>query len=588
MLHIQPVIYVIIIATAAGLWKVFEKAGQQGWKALVPIYNYHIWLKILKRPWWWIFIFLIPGVGFMMMMVVSGITSDAFGKKKSWQMILSGILFFIFLPYLGFGKSEFKLQVKDKKEKPSILLEWTEAIAFAVIAATIIRTFFLEAYTIPTPSMEKSMMVGDYLFVSKINYGARIPMTPISFPFVQSTLPFTKSTNSYLDWLEYPALRLPGFSHVKRHDIVVFNWPEGDTTTANIDNPSYYALCREFGRDNVLNDQQLGGRGTPGKVIPRPVDKEENYIKRCIGTPGDTLTIKDAQVYINGKPDDLPDESQYNYLITGDGVPDEYNLRQVDPDDYTKGGQCDISYKGQTVIDKNLLDKLDITEPIIPIAADGSFLPLGDPRYINATKGFMITLTRKSAEALKNIDGIKSVSIFLQDSTKQFDQNIFPSSPDYKWYVDEFGPLWVPKEGSTVKLDTKNIAFYRRIITAYEHNTLEIRDGKIFINNKEADSYTFKMNYYFMMGDNRHNSEDSRFWGFVPEDHIVGKASFIWMSLKSGVPFKQKFRWRRFFTFINSEGISRSYFIWFLAIVVLGFGYSSIKNRKSGNTEENK
>ncbi|HXP49658.1 MAG TPA: signal peptidase I [Bacteroidia bacterium] len=578
MLHIQPVIYVIILATFAGLYKIFEKAGEKGWKAIVPIYNYYIWLKILKRPWWWIFIFLVPGVGFMMTMVVSGITSECFGKKNSGRMILSGFFFFVFLPLMGFGKDPFKLPVEDKKEKPSILLEWTEAISFAIIAATIIRTFFFEAYTIPTPSMEKSMMVGDYLFVSKINYGARIPMTPISFPFVQSTLPLTKSTNSYLDWIEYPAIRLPGFSHVKRHDIVVFNWPEGDTTTANIDNPSYYALCREFGRDNVINNQQLGTRGTPGKVIARPVDKEENYIKRCIGMPGDTLSIKESRVYINGKLDSLPDECEFKYMITGDGVPDVYNVKPIDPTDNTKGYQFNISYKGQTVIDKALLNKLDITEPIEPINADGNYAyGDADPRTF---RGFVLTLTRKNADVLKGIDGIKSVTLYTQDSTKYYDADVYPSSPNYKWYVDQFGPLWVPKEGSTIKLDARNITLYKRVITAYEHNTLDVRNGKVFVNDKEADSYTFKMNYYFMMGDNRHNSEDSRFWGFVPEDHVVGKASFIWMSLKSNVAFKDKFRWKRFFTFINSEGISRSYLLPFILVIVIAMGYSYVKNRK--------
>ncbi len=582
MFHIQPIIYAILIATFAGLWKIFEKAGEKGWKALIPVYNYYIWLKILKRPWWWIFIFIIPGVGFMMMMVVAGITCEAFGKKNPAQMILFGIFFFIGLPYIGFTDTKFELPETDKKKKPSLAIEWTEAIAFAIIAATIIRTFFLEAYTIPTPSMEKSMMVGDYLFVSKVDYGARIPMTPISFPFVQSTLPLTKTTDSYLTWLQYPAIRLPGFSHVKRHDVVVFNWPEGDTTYANNDNPSYYELCREYGRDHIVNNEPLQNGTTPGKISGRPVDKEENYIKRCIGIPGDTLQIRDAKVYINGKVDDLPGECEFKYLVSGEGNPDMFNLQNVlDQNDGIEGYQFDISYKGQTIIDKAMLNKLDITEPIWPVDPDGnviySFLD-GHPHNI---KGFEMTLTEKNAEALRNTMGVKAVTLFLQDSTQGIEsQSIFPNSPYYKWYPDEFGPLWIPKEGATAKLNLKNIAVYRRIISAYEHNALEVKDGKIFINGKETDSYTFKMNYYFMMGDNRHNSEDSRFWGFVPEDHVVGKASFIWMSLKSHVPFKQKFRWGRFFTFINPDGISRSYFIYFLVVVVLAIGYSSFKSKK--------
>ncbi|HTA83548.1 MAG TPA: signal peptidase I [Bacteroidia bacterium] len=588
MFHIQPVIYVIILATFAGLYKIFEKAGEKGWKALVPIYNYYIWLKILKRPWWWIFVFIIPGVGFMMTMVVTGITCEAMGKKNPLQMILFGIFFFIGLPYTGFTDTKFELPAEDKKKKPSLAIEWTEAIAFAVIAATIIRTFFFEAYTIPTPSMEKSMMVGDYLFVSKIEYGARIPMTPISFPFVQTTLPLTKSTDSYLNWLEYPAIRLPGFGHVKRHDVVVFNWPEGDTTYANNDNPSYYELCRENGREHVLNNDILSNGTTPGKISARPVDKEENYIKRCIGIPGDTLQIKDSKVLINGKVDDLPGQCEFKYLVTGDGRPEFYNVQKVlDQNDQTVGYQMDISYKGATIINKDMLNRLDITEPIWPVGPDGvpiySFLD----GHNYDIRGFEMTLTQQNADSLRHILGIKSVTLHVQDSTIPMEPtSIFPNSPDYKWYPDEFGPLWVPKAGATVKLNLKNVAIYRRIISAYEHNTFEVKDGKILINGKETDNYTFKMNYYFMMGDNRHNSEDSRFWGFVPEDHVVGKASFIWLSMKSHVPFKQKFRWSRFFTFINSDGISRSYFIHFLIIVALFIGYSSYKNRRKEEGKE--
>ncbi len=591
MFHIQPVIYVIILATFAGLYKIFEKAGEKGWKALVPVYNYYIWLKILKRPWWWIFIFIIPGVGFMMTMVVTGITCEVMGKKNPLQMILFGIFFFVGLPYIGFTDTKFELPAEDKKKKPSLAIEWTEAIAFAVIAATIIRTFFFEAYTIPTPSMEKSMMVGDYLFVSKVEYGARIPMTPISFPFVQSTLPLTKTTDSYLTWLEYPAIRLPGFGHVKRHDVVVFNWPEGDTTYASNDNPSYYELCRENdpdGRAHVLNNDILTNGTTPGKISARPIDKEENYIKRCIGIPGDTLTIKDAKVYINGKVDDLPGQCEFKYLITGEGRPEFYNVQKVlDQNDQTVGYQYDISYKGQTVINKDMLSKMDITEPIWPVGPDGvpiySFLD----GHNHDIRGFEMTLTQQNADSLRHIIGIKSVTLHVQDSTiPMMPTSIFPNSPNYKWYPDEFGPLWVPKAGATAKLNLKNIAIYRRIISAYEGNALEIKDGKIFINGKETDSYTFKMNYYFMMGDNRHNSEDSRFWGFVPEDHVVGKASFIWLSMKSHVPFKQKFRWGRFFTFINSEGISRSYFIHFLIILALFIGYSTYKNRRKEESKD--
>src|SRR6185312_11404554 len=332
MFHIQPILYVIIALTVAGLWKIFEKAGEKGWKALIPVYNYYIWLKIVKRPWWWIFIFLIPGVGFMMYMVVSAITGTAFQKKKVWELILSGVLFFVYLPYFGFSKAAFQLPVADKakKEKVSSGHEWTEAIVFAVIAATIIRTFFFEAYTIPTPSEEKTLMVGDYLFVSKASYGARIPMTPISFPFAHTTI--AGNVNSYLDWLTLPYIRIPGYTSVQRHDAVVFNFPEGDTVCANIDNPSYYQLCRSNGRQSIIDDQPIrmaDGLQYPGAIIARPLDQEENYIKRCIAVAGDTLFIKHSQVYIDGKKDELPEQSQMKYIITTKGEP-------LDPSIYAK------------------------------------------------------------------------------------------------------------------------------------------------------------------------------------------------------------------------------------------------------------
>lgn len=610
MFQVQPIIYIIIVATIAGLWKIFEKAGEKGWKALLPIYNYYIWLKILKRPWWWLLILLVPGVGFMMLMAITGITSARFPKNRRIDitaavitllfealtlfyiipavglssmftiglygitgylvyltgkpllailsnknakagmhpaliMIVTGILFFIFLPVYGFGKSPFQPETveKDKKAKPSVAHEWTEAIVFAVIAATIIRTFLLEAYTIPTPSMEKSLMVGDYLFVSKVSYGARIPMTPVSFPFAHSSL--VNNINCYLEWLEYPALRIPGFTKVKRHDIVVFNFPEGDTLPSNINNPSYYTLCRVWGKQNILHNRMLHnfqGRDTfAGNLIIRPLDREENYIKRCIGTPGDSLAVKHGQVYINGAVDDIPGESQTTYTV-----------RTREP------------------LDASVFKKLDITD-------EGStyFQQYGNFYFYD------LNLTKSSMEKLKTFANVDTIAPEIEKSGIPDSLEIFPFSSHYNWNKDNYGPIWIPKQGATVKLDLGNLPLYRRLITAYENNTLDVKGSAIYINGAPASSYTFKMNYYFMMGDNRHNSVDSRYWGFVPEDHIVGRASFVWASLKENVPFSQKFRLNRFFTFVSPEGLSRSYLIPGLLIILLAILYGYIKNKRN-------
>jgi len=541
MFQVKPILLIIIVATVAGLWKIFEKAGEKGWKALIPIYNYYIWLKILKRPWWWIFIFLIPGVGFMMLMVVSAITGVAFKKRNAWEMLISGILFFVYLPYFGWGKEQFQLPDDIKKIKQSVAHEWMEAIVFAVLAATIIRTFFIEAYTIPTPSEEKTLMVGDYLFVSKASYGARIPMTPISFPFAHATL--INNINSYVEWLEFPYIRIPGYTKVQRHDAVVFNFPEGDTVCSNMDNPSYYALVRLYGKEAVMSNQPIrtmSGLQYPGPIIVRPLDREENYIKRCIGTPGDTLSVVQSQVYINGQKDIVPEESQMRY-----------DVRTREP------------------LDPSVFKKLDITD-------DGSteYQQSGNFYF------YTLSLTKASLKALKDYSSVDTIVAEIYSKGQPDTKEIFPFSSRYPWNVDNFGPLWIPKEGATVKLDTSNLPLYKRAITAFEHNTLEVKGATIYINGAVANSYTFKMNYYFMMGDNRHNSVDSRYWGFVPEDHVVGKASFIWMSLKENVPFAQKFRVKRFFTFVNPEGLSRSYLFPGLLVIILAFLYFNIKNKR--------
>jgi signal peptidase I len=376
-------------------------------------------------------------------------------------------------------------------------VEWIDAIIFAVIAATFIRLFFIEAYTIPTSSMEKSMMVGDYLFVSKTAYGPKMPNTPISFPFVHHTMPLSTTLKSFSTIIHYPYRRIAGTGKVRNDDVVVFNFPEGDTVAVNMQDRSYYELVRSYGRERVHGDNR-----TFGEIIYRPVDKRENYIKRCIAIPGDSLKIAKGQVYVNGKPQKEIPGIQYKYLVTING----------------------------TTINTSALEKLDIANSEI----EGS-----DSRYI-------MSLT---AEQVKKMDGLK----FIQSKERvtwpedNNDPAIFPSDPKFKWNLDNFGPIWIPKKGVTINLTTANLPLYKRIIDVYEENDLQVKDNNIYINGVPASTYTFKMDYYWMMGDNRYNSADSRYWGFVPEDHVVGKASFVWLSLDKNKSFLSKIRWNRFF-----------------------------------------
>jgi signal peptidase I len=378
--------------------------------------------------------------------------------------------------------------------------------------------------------MERTLLNGDYLFVSKLSFGPRIPMTPLSIPFVHSSFMGKKS---YVESVQLPYYRLPGFNSVERNDVVVFNFPEGDTVAMMNTNTSYYGLCRMFGRDNIWRNSD---------IIYRPVDKEDNYIKRCVAVAGDTLKIIDRTLYINGKPAYLSPTAQYNYDL-----------------------------KLESPLNPMKLEELDLFEGA-QVSKDG---------YQAA-----YPLTSANLEKLKTFSNIKEISPQQFGAGEYLPQlagmpdDVFPHSSKFAWNRDNYGPIVIPKKGVTVNLTVDTLPLYERLIGVYEHNDLKVKDGKIFINGQEANSYTFKQDYYWMMGDNRHNSLDSRYWGYVPEDHVVGKGVFIWMSLDPYVSGMKKFRWERAFTFISKEGLSRSFFIPFLVMLGLFFGVSYYRNRK--------
>ena len=362
---------------------------------------------------------------------------------------------------------------KDANKTPkSKTREWVDAIVFAVVAATLIRTFLVEAYTIPTPSMEKTLLVGDFLFVSKVSYGPRIPNTPIAFPFAHHTMPII-GTKAYSEIVQWGYHRLPGLGHLQRNDVVVFNYP-----------PEY--------------------------KMPRPVDKRENYIKRCVGVSGDSIKVANGSLYVNGQLAYQPPKAQMQYtVITVNGG--------LDPDALLDLGINDFEMESNVV--------------------------------------YRMFLTPENVGLVKAMDNVKSVTpnIFPKDFNSNAYEVLFPyDTTHFSWNIDNYGSIWIPKKGATVKLDSISISLYREIIKVYEHNTLEENGNQFIINGKPANTYTFKMDYYWMMGDNRHNSADSRFWGFVPEDHIVGKAWMVWMSWDSQANnlFK-KIRWSRLFNLIH-------------------------------------
>ncbi len=420
------------------------------------------------------------------------------------------------------------------------VLDWVDAIVFALVGVWFINTFFFQNYQIPSSSLEKSLLIGDFLCVSKVSYGARSPMTPFSLPLMQHTFPLF-GIKSYLENPQLEYKRFTGTGHIERNDIVVFNYPSGDTVATNIQDQDYYVLCKEYGRDSVWTDKK-----TFGDIVYRPVDRRENYVKRCIGLPGETIKLLNDTVFIDGKSLDDPENLQLFYIVQTDGAlidPKVFDDLGISKEDIEKIRVENISNADTTVLKQLGLSLRGASKGLLYTSVFLTEKMIAELK----SKPFVLTIMKQNSY-LNKVNQMEGRSYY---------PNLYPITYSQQCGYGDYPAIWIPKRGETIKFDTNveyKVAAYQRCIKNYENNKFEYRDGKVYINGQQADSYTFKLDYYFMMGDNRDFSADSRIWGFVPEDHIVGKPLFIWLSLdKDKGWFSGKIRWDRLFTAGNKK-----------------------------------
>ncbi len=503
-----------------GTWKLYVKAGRSAWEAAIPVYNGIVLMQIIKRPKWWIILLFIPIINLLMFPVIWVETIRSFGRNSKMDTILVILTLGLYIYYVNYILDVEYIEDRSLHPK-SGAGEWISSIVFAIIAATLVHTYFMQPYTIPTSSLEKTLLVGDFLFVSKFHYGARVPMTTVAAPMVHDTIPaipvpftgikLTKKFRSYLNKPQLPYFRIPGFQKIERNDIVVFSWP--------VDTVEQF-----FKKTN--------------RRIRKPIDKKSNYVKRCVAIAGDSLEIKGGYIYINGERTKLPDRAkpQYKFYVNTGGQQLSRNM---------------ISNRYQV--------------------RDGEWGQMQDGNYI-------INLTDQEAAQLAKNPSVKGITKIIDP--KGTDGQVFPNVTSLGWNKDNYGPIYIPEKGKSVKLTKESLPFYKRIITEYEKNNLIVNGDEILINGKDVDSYTFKQNYYWMMGDNRHNSEDARYWGYVPFDHVVGKPVFIWMSWNSSGKGLNKIRWERMFTTVGGSGKPVSYLYYFLGVLGLWFVYDFYRKRK--------
>ena len=543
-----------------GTFRLYQKAGRKSWEAVVPVYNAIVLMQIIRRPKWWVILLFVPIINLMMFPVIWVETLRSFGRNRSIDTILGILTFglYIFIP--NFDSKTTYDKDRDLNSK-TWFGEWISALLFAIIAATLVHSYFIQPYIIPTGSLEKTLLIGDFLFVSKFHYGARTPTSAVSFPMVHDTIPIIKK-RSYLKKPQLPYFRLPGFQDVKRNDIVVFSWP-ADT------------VRKFFVRE---------------KGVQKPIDKKSNYVKRCVGTPGDSLEIINGFVHINGEKSILPDRAKTQYTHYG------YNSKGVSSRKLLNAGYKDFTRKYRienitqeryNALQPYILGRLsdDINNFIVITPSAGippkvlGELRLSAKELLDAKKD--LTLTIAEAKEILNTGIVDSI-VQKVTRTKRANTNFFPNAIPYNWNEDNFGPILIPKAGMTVEINEKTLPLYKKIIREYEKKELTKEGASIFINGKETTSYTFQQDYYWMMGDNRHRSEDSRYWGYVPEDHVVGKPVLVWFSIEGindGIK-NWRIRWDRIMTTVGGNGEPISFFPYVLALFLGWQGWVYFRKRK--------
>ena len=545
-----------------GTWKLYQKAGRKSWEAAIPVYNAIILMKIINRPTWYTFLLFLPVINLLIFPVIWVETLRSFGKNSTLDTFLGIGTLGLYIYYVNYTQDVTYIKERSLTATTKVG-DTVSSLVFAVVVATFVHTYFIQPFTIPTPSLEKSLLVGDFLFVSKFHYGARTPMTPIAAPMVHDTLPLLK-IKSYTMWPQLPYFRFPALQKIKNNDIVVFNWP-ADTLY------------------NMYKDTDIR--------YDKPIDKKTNYVKRCVAIAGDSLQIKNGNIYINGKLSELPERAkpQFFYTLTTKNPVEQSFLTNFGITETAMLFTMESKMYDNTVVQKFLTDnKVNLTE----ISRSGTFVTVSLSNNFtqelfdklnlkSATNSINVNLTLQKYNQLKQDPNVLTLNQYFNAPSNE----VFPKNQNLNWSIDNYGPIYIPKEGVTVALTPKSLPFYKKIISEYEGpNKVNVIGNEVYINDKKALNYTFKQDYFWMMGDNRHNSLDARYFGYTPADHIVGKPVFIWMSIEGiNDGFKNwSIRWDRLFTTVSGEGQPQSYFKYFLILLALYFiGEYFWKKRKS-------